>query len=36
LRGVGIEVLYTEVLLLAAYAVLVFIVAVKKLRQKVA
>jgi ABC-2 type transport system permease protein len=36
LRGVGIEVLYTEVLLLAAYAVLVFLVAVKRLRQKVA
>jgi ABC-2 type transport system permease protein len=36
LRGVGIEVLYNEVLLLAAYAVLVFLVAVKRLRQKVA
>jgi ABC-2 type transport system permease protein len=35
LRGVGIEVLYVEVLLLAAYAVLVFLVAVKRLRQKV-
>jgi ABC-2 type transport system permease protein len=36
LRGVGVEVLYTEVLLLAAYAGLVFLVAVKRLRQKVA
>lgn len=36
LRGVGIEVLYAEVLLLAAYAGLVFLVAVKRLRQKVA
>jgi ABC-2 type transport system permease protein len=36
LRGVGIEVLYAEVLLLAAYASLVFLVAVKRLRQKVA
>ena len=36
LRGVGIEVLYAEVLLLAAYAGMVFLVAVKRLRQKVA
>jgi ABC-2 type transport system permease protein len=36
LRGVGMEVLYTEVGLLALYAVLVFLVAVKKLRLKVA
>jgi ABC-2 type transport system permease protein len=36
LRGVGIEVLYAEVLFLAAYASLVFLVAVKRLRQKVA
>jgi ABC-2 type transport system permease protein len=36
LRGIGVEVLYGEVLLLAAYAVVVFLVAVKRLRQKVA
>jgi ABC-2 type transport system permease protein len=36
LRGVGVEVLYTEVGMLAIYALLVFLVAVKKLRQKVA
>lgn len=36
LRGVGIGVLYSEVLMLAAYAVLVFLIAVKRLRQKVA
>ncbi len=36
LRGVGMEVLYLEVGLLAAYAALVFLVAVKRLRQKVA
>jgi ABC-2 type transport system permease protein len=36
LRGVGIEVLYLEVGLLAAYAVLVFVVVTKRLRQKVA
>ena len=36
LRGVGIEVLYAEVCLLAVYALIVFLVAVKKLRQKVA
>lgn len=36
LRGVGVEVLYREVLLLAAYAAVVFIVATRRLRQKVA
>ncbi len=36
LRGVGMEVLYVEVGLLAAYSALVFLVAVKRLRQKVA
>jgi ABC-2 type transport system permease protein len=36
LRGVGVKVLYFEVLMLAAYAVLVFAVAVRRLRQKVA
>jgi ABC-2 type transport system permease protein len=36
LRGIGIEVLFTEVLLLAAYATIIFFVAVKRLRQKVA
>jgi ABC-2 type transport system permease protein len=36
LRGVGIEVLYAEVILLSVYAVLVFVIAVKRLRQKVA
>ena len=36
LRGVGIEALYAEVLLLALYAAIVFMVAVKRLRQKVA
>jgi ABC-2 type transport system permease protein len=36
LRGVGIEVLYVEVLLLAAYALIVFFVATKRLKQKVA
>ncbi len=36
LRGVGIEVLYPEVFLLIAYAGLVFLIAVKRLRQKVA
>ncbi len=36
LRGVGIEVLYAEVCLLAVYALIVFLVAVKKLKQKVA
>jgi ABC-2 type transport system permease protein len=36
LRGVGIEVLFLEIGFLTAYAVLVFLVAVKKLRQKVA
>jgi ABC-2 type transport system permease protein len=36
LRGVGMEVLYVEVLLLAAYATIVFLVATKRLRQKVA
>jgi ABC-2 type transport system permease protein len=36
LRGVGLEVLYKEVLFLAVYAVFVFVIAVKRLRQKVA
>ncbi len=36
LRGVGVKVLYGEVLLLAAYALIVFFVATKRLRQKVA
>jgi ABC-2 type transport system permease protein len=36
LRGVGMEVLYVEVLLLAAYALIVFFVATKRLKQKVA
>ena len=36
LRGVGVKVLYREVVLLAAYAALVFFVVTKKLRQKVA
>jgi len=36
LRGVGMEILCTEVVLLAAYAAIVFVVVVKKLRQKVA
>jgi ABC-2 type transport system permease protein len=36
LRGVGIEVLYGEVALLIAYAVLVFLIVTRKLRQKVA
>ena len=36
LRGVGLSVLYLEVGLLALYALLVFIIATKKLRQKVA
>jgi ABC-2 type transport system permease protein len=36
LRGVGIEVLYAEVILLSVYAVLVFVIAVKRLRQKIA
>jgi len=36
LRGVGIEVLYREVVFLAAYAAIVFMVAVKRLKQKVA
>jgi ABC-2 type transport system permease protein len=36
LRGVGMEVLYLEVGLLAVYAVLVFLIAVRRLRQKVA
>jgi len=35
LRGAGLEVLYPEVLLLAAYAAIVFMVATKRLRQKV-
>ncbi len=36
LRGVGIEVLYIEVLFLAGYAAMVFLIAVKRLRQRVA
>ena len=36
LRGVGMEILYFEVGLLAAYAVAVFVIATKRLRQKVA
>jgi len=36
LRGVGMEVLYVELLFLAAYATIVFLVAAKRLRQKVA
>jgi ABC-2 type transport system permease protein len=36
LRGVGMEVLYFQVFLLAAYALLVFLAVVKILRQKVA
>ncbi len=36
LRGVGMEVLYLEISLLAAYAVLVFFLATKNLKQKVA
>ncbi len=35
LRGVGFEILYPEVALLAAYAALVFLIATKKLKQKV-
>lgn len=36
LRGVGMEVLYVQVLLLALYAIVIFLIVVKKLRQKVA
>jgi len=36
LRGVGLEVLYLEVILLLAYAAVVFLIATKKLKQKVA
>jgi ABC-2 type transport system permease protein len=36
LRGVGMEILYLQVGFLAAYGVLVFLVAVKRLRQKIA
>jgi ABC-2 type transport system permease protein len=36
LRGVGMEILYVEVGLLAAYAVLVFLLATKKVSRKVA
>jgi ABC-2 type transport system permease protein len=36
LRGVGLEVLYMEVILLLAYAGVVFLIATKKLKQKVA
>jgi ABC-2 type transport system permease protein len=34
LKGVGLEVLWTEVALLAVYATLVFLLATRKLRQK--
>jgi ABC-2 type transport system permease protein len=36
LRGVGMEIVYLEVGFLAAYALLVFLVVIKRLRQKVA
>jgi ABC-2 type transport system permease protein len=36
LRGVGLEVLYAEIGLLVIYAVLVFLVVTRKLKQKVA
>jgi ABC-2 type transport system permease protein len=36
LRGVGMEILYMEVLLLAAYAALVFLITTKKVSRKVA
>jgi ABC-2 type transport system permease protein len=36
LRGVGIEVLYMEICFLVVYAVLVFLIATRRLRQKVA
>jgi ABC-2 type transport system permease protein len=36
LRGVGMEVLYLEVVLLAIYAAIVFLIATRKLKQKVA
>jgi ABC-2 type transport system permease protein len=36
LRGVGVHVLWFEVLLLSVYAAVVFLIAVRKLRQKVA
>ncbi|NLT67855.1 MAG: ABC transporter permease [Acidobacteria bacterium] len=36
LRGVGMEVLYIQVLFLALYAAVIFLIVVKKLRQKVA
>jgi ABC-2 type transport system permease protein len=36
LRGVGMEILYVEVLLLAAYAALVFLIATNKVSRKVA
>jgi len=36
LRGVGVEILYMEVLLLAAYAALVFLITTKKVSRKVA
>ena len=36
LRGVGLHVLWFEVLLLVVYAAIVFLIAVRKLRQKVA
>ena len=36
LRGVGIDVLFREVLFLAGYAIIVFVIAIKRLKQKVA
>jgi ABC-2 type transport system permease protein len=36
LKGVGLHVFWREVLFLAAYAVVLFAIAAKKLRQKVA
>jgi ABC-2 type transport system permease protein len=36
LRGVGMHVLYFQVALLALYAVVVFLIVIKKLKQKVA
>jgi len=36
LKGVGLEVLWLEVLLLLAYGSVVFLIATKRLRQKVA
>jgi ABC-2 type transport system permease protein len=36
LKGIGLELLWTEVVFLVAFAALVFIAATRKLRQKVA